>query len=180
MFRMHLAEQHLLSYVATKGDLIVKKQNCSVLHCTIYSYPTFTVKCSLVALWSFAIAWNWLITMSGCTNWILTSSFIAKVNSPETPETVTVKSCRNQLFNHPSLSQEDQVDSRLQQVLGHDAPGMLSSDFHVHWSYFSCFIISHPQLSVFDRVHALQQLGHWLHRLRKTKFSYRHFDNVSL
>lgn len=41
----------------------------------------------------------------------------------------------------------------------------LRSDLDVHRSDLSSLILPHPQLSVFDGIHTLQQFVHWLHRL---------------
>ena len=43
------------------------------------------------------------------------------------------------------------------------------SDLYVHRPDLSSLILLHPQLSVSGRVHALQQLVHWLHRLDKER-----------
>lgn len=43
------------------------------------------------------------------------------------------------------------------------------SDLYVHWPDLSSLILPHPQLSVFGRVHTLQELVHRLHRLDKAR-----------
>lgn len=70
-------------------------------------------------------------------------------------------------------SQREQ--SRVESVLGRLALGWvlawedgrraLGSDLDVHGPDLSRLILPNPQLSVFDWVHTLQQLVHWLHRL---------------
>ena len=42
------------------------------------------------------------------------------------------------------------------------------SDLYIHGSDLSGLVLIHPELSVSARVHSLEQLVHWLHRLDTT------------